>query len=94
MLRAFHFNFIFFCSFSEEDLALQESLHPSSLPSRTVYIFEQKMALLCSIVHTPGGARAIINSQVLPELAKCDFLEMRPPAEYAAGNQCCLTLAL
>ena len=74
-------------SFCEEDQALQEFLHPTSLPSRAVYIFEQKMALLCSIVHTPGGARAIISSEILPELAKCDFLEMRPPVEYSGGKQ-------
>ena len=73
-------------SFSEEDASLQEFLHPSSRPSRAVFIFEQKMALLCSFVHTPGGARAIISSQILPELAKCEFLEMRPPAEYAGGK--------
>ena len=41
------------------------------------------MALLCSIVHSLGGARAIIDSGVLTQLASCSFLEVRPSPDYA-----------
>ncbi|CAK8694467.1 unnamed protein product [Clavelina lepadiformis] len=70
-------------SFLQEDEALQEYLLPNSGPSRAVYIYEQKMALLCSIVHSLGGARAIIDSGVLTQLASCSFLEVRPSPDYA-----------
>nr|XP_026690792.1 nuclear pore complex protein Nup205 [Ciona intestinalis] len=65
-------------SFSQEDASLQESLDPNQDTPRSVFIYEQKMALLCSIAETQGGARAIIDCGILTQLAECNFLQMRP----------------
>uniref|UniRef100_H2Z552 Nuclear pore complex protein Nup205 n=1 Tax=Ciona savignyi TaxID=51511 RepID=H2Z552_CIOSA len=65
-------------SFSQEDQSLLASLNPNQETPRSVFIYEQKMSLLCSIAETQGGARAIIDSGILTQLSECNFLEMRP----------------
>ena len=46
-----------------------------------MYIYEQKMALLCSIVQSTGGTRAVIDSGVLERLSECEFFDMRPTSD-------------
>nr|CAB3264508.1 nuclear pore complex protein Nup205-like [Phallusia mammillata] len=73
-------------SIAAEDESLQQYLNPTSEPLRAVYIYEQKMALLCAIVQTTSGARATIESGLLARLTECSFLDLRPSAENEEFN--------
>jgi len=63
-------------SFIEEDeyLCLNS---PNDFNIRTVYIYEQKMALLCSISQTPEGARAVLDAGILSIFSECRFFGVR-----------------
>lgn len=65
-------------SFTQEDEALQQALTPNSDAVRSLYIYEQKMAFICTVSQTQMGARAILDAGILSRLAECSFLEMRP----------------
>jgi nuclear pore complex protein Nup205 len=48
-----------------------------------LYVYEAKMSMLIRIAQTRAGAERLLDIQLLPTLARCDFLDARPEADQS-----------
>jgi len=48
-----------------------------------LYVYEAKMSLFIRMAQTRQGAERLLEAQLLPVLAHCDFLEDRPEIDQS-----------
>lgn len=46
-----------------------------------LYVYESKLSLFTRMSQTRAGAEKLLDAQVIPLLAKCDYLDARPEAD-------------
>lgn len=48
-----------------------------------LYVYEAKMSLLIRMAQTRSGAERLLEAQIIPVLAQCDYLDARPEADQS-----------
>lgn len=48
-----------------------------------MYVYESKMSLFIRMAQTRLGAERLLEAQLIPTLAQCDFIECMPEADQA-----------
>ncbi|KAF9445985.1 hypothetical protein P691DRAFT_777187 [Macrolepiota fuliginosa MF-IS2] len=71
----------------ESDGRLQSVLKPDPDDVNPLYVYESKMSLFIRMAHTRIGAERLLESQIIPILAKCDYLDTRPEADQSFIDQ-------
>lgn len=56
---------------------------PSKDDLNSLYVYEAKMSLFIRMAQTRAGAERLLEAQLLPVLAQCDYLDTRPEADQA-----------
>ena len=62
-----------------------------------LYVYESKMSLFIRMAQTRLGAERLLEAQLIPTLAQCDFIDCMPEADQAfigmsfLHSQCNLT---
>ncbi|KAF5381906.1 hypothetical protein D9757_007577 [Collybiopsis confluens] len=67
----------------ESDHLLQAILKPDPDDLNPLYVYESKMSFFIRMAQTRAGAERLLDAQLLPILAQCDFLDARPEADSA-----------
>ena len=49
----------------------------------SLYVYEAKMSLFIRMTQSRAGAERLLEAQLLPILAQCDYLDTRPEADQA-----------
>ncbi|KXN92702.1 hypothetical protein AN958_06980 [Leucoagaricus sp. SymC.cos] len=71
----------------ESDERLQSVLKPDPDDLNPLYVFESKMSLFTRMSHTRAGAEKLLDAQIIPILARCDYLDARPEADQSFMDQ-------
>ena len=53
-----------------------------------LYVYEAKMSLFARMAQIRHGAERLLEAQILPVLAQCEFLDTRPEADQSFMGQC------
>ena len=53
-----------------------------------LYVYEAKMSLFTRMAQIRHGAERLLEAQILPVLAQCEFLDTRPEADQSFMGQC------
>jgi nuclear pore complex protein Nup205 len=48
-----------------------------------LYVYEAKMSLFVRMAQTRPGAERLLESQLIPILSQCDYLDARPEADQS-----------
>ncbi|KAF9529076.1 nucleoporin Nup186/Nup192/Nup205 [Crepidotus variabilis] len=75
------FNFV--RSIKDSDALLQSVLKPEPEDLTTLYIYEAKLSLFIRMAQTRSGAEKLLDAQLLPILAGCDYLDSRPDIDQS-----------
>ncbi|KAJ7058139.1 nucleoporin Nup186/Nup192/Nup205 [Mycena amicta] len=67
----------------ESDLRLQSVLKPDPDDLNPLYVYEAKMSLFVRMAQTRLGAERLLESQLIPILSQCDYLDARPEADQS-----------
>ncbi|EGO28547.1 hypothetical protein SERLADRAFT_413403 [Serpula lacrymans var. lacrymans S7.9] len=67
----------------ESDLPLQHVLKPDPDDLNPLYVYESKMSLLIRMTQNRLGAERLLEAQILPILAQCEFIDARPEADQS-----------
>ncbi|KAE9406107.1 hypothetical protein BT96DRAFT_955003 [Gymnopus androsaceus JB14] len=65
----------------ESDFFLQSVLKPDPDDLNPLYVYESKMSFFIRMAQTRTGAERLLEVQLIPTLAQCDFLDARPEAD-------------
>ncbi|KIK56168.1 hypothetical protein GYMLUDRAFT_87421 [Collybiopsis luxurians FD-317 M1] len=65
----------------ESDYLLQSILKPDPDDLNPLYVYESKMSFFIRMAQTRTGAERLLDVQLMPILAQCDFLDARPEAD-------------
>ncbi|KAF9006925.1 nucleoporin Nup186/Nup192/Nup205 [Cyathus striatus] len=71
----------------ESDTRLQSVLKPDPEDLNPLYVYEAKMSLFIRMSQTRAGAERLLESQLIPILAQCDYLDARPEADQSFMDQ-------
>ncbi|KAF9477995.1 hypothetical protein BDN70DRAFT_880524 [Pholiota conissans] len=71
----------------DSDAHLQGVLKPDPEDLNSLYVYEAKMSLFIRMTQTRAGAERLLEAQLLPILAQCDYLDTRPEADQAFIDQ-------
>ncbi|KAF8188670.1 nucleoporin Nup186/Nup192/Nup205 [Pholiota molesta] len=74
-------------SIKDSDARLQGVLKPDPDDLNSLYVYESKMSLFIRMAQTRAGAERLLEAQLLPILAQCDYLDTRPEADQAFIDQ-------
>ncbi|KAH9477078.1 Nuclear pore complex protein Nup205 [Psilocybe cubensis] len=74
-------------SIKESDSRLQSVLKPDPDDLNSLYVYESKMSLFIRMSQTRAGAERLLEAQLLPILAQCDYLDTRPEADQSFIDQ-------
>ncbi|PPQ70405.1 hypothetical protein CVT25_000888 [Psilocybe cyanescens] len=74
-------------SIKESDSRLQGVLKPDPDDLNSLYVYESKMSLFIRMSQTRAGAERLLEAQLLPILAQCDYLDTRPEADQSFIDQ-------
>ncbi|KAG5650971.1 hypothetical protein H0H81_010360 [Sphagnurus paluster] len=67
----------------ESDSRLLSVLKPDPDDLNPLYVYEAKMSFFIRMTQTRAGAERLLEAQLLPVLAQCDFLDARPEADQS-----------
>ncbi|KAK2465538.1 hypothetical protein APHAL10511_002430 [Amanita phalloides] len=67
----------------ESDARLQSVLKPDPDDLNPLYVYEAKMSFFIRLAQTRAGAERLLEAQVLPILARCDYVDATPEANQA-----------
>ncbi|KAF8064189.1 nucleoporin Nup186/Nup192/Nup205 [Lyophyllum atratum] len=67
----------------ESDSRLLLVLKPDPDDLNPLYVYEAKMSLFIRMTQTRAGAERLLEAQLVPVLAQCDFLDARPEADQS-----------
>ncbi|KAI5985097.1 nucleoporin Nup186/Nup192/Nup205 [Pisolithus albus] len=67
----------------EAEVQLQHVLKPDPDDLNPLYVYEAKMALFTRMAQYRAGAERLLEAQILPTLAQCEFLDTRPEADQS-----------
>ncbi|KAF5375401.1 hypothetical protein D9615_007995 [Tricholomella constricta] len=67
----------------ESDSRLLAVLKPDPDDLNPLYVYEAKMSLFIRMTQTRAGAERLLEAQLVPVLAQCDFLDARPEADQS-----------
>ncbi|KAI6142345.1 nucleoporin Nup186/Nup192/Nup205 [Pisolithus tinctorius] len=67
----------------ETETQLQHVLKPDPDDLNPLYVYEAKMALFIRMALFRAGAERLLEAQILPTLAQCEFLDTRPEADQS-----------
>jgi nuclear pore complex protein Nup205 len=56
-------------------------MSPDDLNS--LYVYEAKLSLFIRMAQTRPGAEKLLETQILPTLTRCDYLDARPEADQS-----------
>ncbi|KAF8154003.1 nucleoporin Nup186/Nup192/Nup205 [Crassisporium funariophilum] len=70
-------------SIKDSDSRLQAVLKPDPDDLNSLYVYEAKMSLFVRMAQSRSGAERLLESQLLPILAQCDYLDTRPEADQS-----------
>ncbi|KAH7924355.1 hypothetical protein BV22DRAFT_1035258 [Leucogyrophana mollusca] len=71
----------------ESEMQLQYVLKPDPDDLNPLYVYEAKMSLFIRIAQTRPGAERLLEAQILPILAQCEYLDARPEADQSFMDQ-------
>ncbi|PPQ71980.1 hypothetical protein CVT26_007136 [Gymnopilus dilepis] len=71
----------------DSDSRLQDVLKPDPDDLNALYVYESKMSLFIRMAQTRSGAERLLEAQLLPILAQCDYIDTRPEADQAFIDQ-------
>ncbi|KAF5345807.1 hypothetical protein D9756_010889 [Leucocoprinus leucothites] len=71
----------------ENDERLQSVLKPEPDDLNTLYVYESKLSLFTRMSQTRAGAEKLLDAQIIPLLARCDYLDARPEADQSFMDQ-------
>ncbi|KAF9463318.1 nucleoporin Nup186/Nup192/Nup205 [Collybia nuda] len=71
----------------ESDSRLLSVLKPDPDDLNPLYVYEAKMSLFVRMTQTRGGAERLLEAQLIPMFAKCDYLDARPEADQSFMDQ-------
>ncbi|KAH7909315.1 nucleoporin Nup186/Nup192/Nup205 [Hygrophoropsis aurantiaca] len=71
----------------ESETQLQFVLKPDPNDLNPLYVYEAKMSLLIRMAQTRSGAERLLEAQILPILAQCEYLDTRPEADQSFMDQ-------
>ncbi|KAF8970600.1 nucleoporin Nup186/Nup192/Nup205 [Flammula alnicola] len=74
-------------SINDSDSRLQGVLKPDPDDLNSLYVYEAKMSLFIKMAQTRAGAERLLEAQLLPILAQCDYLDTRPEADQSFIDQ-------
>ncbi|KAF7966977.1 hypothetical protein HWV62_36310 [Athelia sp. TMB] len=77
----------FIRSLKDSDLRLQSVLKPDPDDLNALYVYESKMSLFIRMAQTRPGAEKLLESQLLPTLTGCDYIDARPEADQSFMDQ-------
>jgi hypothetical protein len=85
-----------FCPICTFDQYLNHEISQDDL--NTLYVYEAKMSFFIRMGQSRPGAERLLEAQLLPILAQCDYLDTRPEADQSflgmAFNKPCDVLSL
>ncbi|KAI6135337.1 nucleoporin Nup186/Nup192/Nup205 [Pisolithus thermaeus] len=67
----------------EAEVQLQHVLKPDPDDLNPLYVYEAKMAFFTRMTQFRAGAERLLEAQILPTLAQCEFLDTRPEADQS-----------
>ncbi|KAL4071568.1 nucleoporin Nup186/Nup192/Nup205 [Scleroderma yunnanense] len=67
----------------EAEMPLQYVLKPDPDDLNPLYVYEAKMSLFIRMAQIRPGAERLLEAQILPILAQCEFLDTRPEADQS-----------
>ncbi|KAF8890672.1 nucleoporin Nup186/Nup192/Nup205 [Infundibulicybe gibba] len=67
----------------DADLRLQSVLKPDPDDLNPLYVYEAKLSLFIRMSQTRAGSERLLESQLIPVLAQCDYLDARPEADQS-----------
>ncbi|EAU87534.1 hypothetical protein CC1G_11206 [Coprinopsis cinerea okayama7 len=67
----------------DSDALLQSVLKPEPDDLNPLYVYEAKMSLFIRMAQTRSGAERLLEAQLIPTLAQCDYLDAMPEADQA-----------
>ncbi|TFK29062.1 hypothetical protein FA15DRAFT_700346 [Coprinopsis marcescibilis] len=67
----------------DSDALLQSVLKPDPDDLNPLYVYEAKLSLFIRIAQTRLGAERLLEAQLIPTLAQCDYLDTMPEADQA-----------
>ncbi|KAI6038837.1 nucleoporin Nup186/Nup192/Nup205 [Pisolithus marmoratus] len=67
----------------ETEMQLQHVLKPDPDDLNPLYVYEAKMALFTRMAQFRAGAERLLEAQILPTLAQCEYLDTRPEADQS-----------
>ncbi|RDB19677.1 hypothetical protein Hypma_013316 [Hypsizygus marmoreus] len=71
----------------EADSRLLAVLKPDPDDLNPLYVYEAKMSLFIRMTQTRAGAERLLEAQLVPILAQCDYLDARPEADQSFIDQ-------
>lgn len=71
----------------ESDERLQSVLKPDPDDLNPLYVYEAKMSFLIRLAQTRAGAERLLEAQLLPMLARFDYLDATPEVDQAFMNR-------
>ncbi|KIJ60466.1 hypothetical protein HYDPIDRAFT_98637 [Hydnomerulius pinastri MD-312] len=71
----------------EAEMHLQYVLKPDPDDLNPLYVYEAKMSLFTRMAQTRPGAERLLEAQILPILAQCEFLDTRPEEDQSFMDQ-------
>ncbi|KAF9238369.1 nucleoporin Nup186/Nup192/Nup205 [Melanogaster broomeanus] len=71
----------------EAEMHLQYVLKPDPDDLNPLYVYETKMSLFTRMAQTRPGAERLLEAQILPILAQCEFLDTRPEEDQSFMDQ-------
>ncbi|KAJ7584798.1 nucleoporin Nup186/Nup192/Nup205 [Mycena floridula] len=77
----------FVAGVKESDLLLQGVLKPDPDDLNPLYVYEAKMSLFVRMAQTRVGAERLLEAQLIPVMAQCDYLDARPEADQSFMDQ-------
>ncbi|KAF7300289.1 hypothetical protein MKEN_01353000 [Mycena kentingensis (nom. inval.)] len=67
----------------DSDMVLQSVLKPDPDDLNPLYVYEAKMSFLVRMAQTRLGAERLLETQIIPILSQCDYLDARPEADQS-----------
>ncbi|KAF8878281.1 nucleoporin Nup186/Nup192/Nup205 [Gymnopilus junonius] len=74
-------------SIKDSDSRLQDVLKPDPDDLNALYVYESKMSLFVRMAQTRSGAERLLEAQLLPILAQCDYIDTTPEADQSFIDQ-------
>lgn len=71
----------------ESDSLLLSVLKPDPDDLNPLYVYEAKMSLFIRMTQTRVGAERLLEAQLIPILAQCDYLDARPETDQSFMDQ-------